>query len=506
MGRTRTPSFILELEVSFSSSLLSGILGKPSVPGDRGLLDKKFNAANAIYNTVLNEGLRRLHKLEHDLSYKNVCLSYKEAVDANDEDSVKALGAEIGKYRSYYGYTEFGLHAYIAACKNHFNLLGIDECQKLASRAFKAVEKLRRGESRKVRFHHWYDDISVEGKSSKSTLKYNGNLTIQFGRGNVYPLVLKKKDDYAAEALTHTVKYVRLVRRAIRGKARYFAQLVMEGLPPKTKNLQYGKPDARVGLDEGTTTVAVVSRSEASLQELAPGLSTDEKRLRALNRAMDRSRRAMNPGNYNGDGTIRKGRKTWIKSNRYKKLEAKRREWFRVTAEKRRCAHNALANHIVALGCDIRVEDMRIQALAKKSKTSSVHKENGSPRSRKRFGKTITTRAPAMLISVIDRKLGYIGLHIRKVNTRTVKASQYDHKADAYHKKKLSERWHVFEDGTKVQRDLYSAFLIFNTEDDLQTINRQRCNRCYQSFKALHDAEVMRIRAQDNKILLWYVA
>lgn len=38
-------------------------------------------------------------------------------------------------------------------------------------------------------------------------------------------------------------------------------------------------------------------------------------------RAMDRSRRAMNPGNYNLDGTIRKGRKVWINSNRYRKLQ-----------------------------------------------------------------------------------------------------------------------------------------------------------------------------------------
>ena len=43
---------------------------------------------------------------------------------------------------------------------------------------------------------------------------------------------------------------------------------------------------------------------------------------------MDRSRRATNPQNYNPDGTIKKGKKTWKYSNRYKKLKAKHGLYF----------------------------------------------------------------------------------------------------------------------------------------------------------------------------------
>lgn len=42
----------------------------------------------------------------------------------------------------------------------------------------------------------------------------------------------------------------------------------------------------------------------------------------------------------------------------------------------------------------------------------------------------------------------------------TVKASQYDHELNQFIKKKLSQRFHIFSDGTKVQRDVYSAFLL----------------------------------------------
>lgn len=37
---------------------------------------------------------------------------------------------------------------------------------------------------------------------------------------------------------------------------------------------------------------------------------------------MDRSRRAMNPDNYNEDGTIKKGKKKWILSNLCAKCSA----------------------------------------------------------------------------------------------------------------------------------------------------------------------------------------
>ena len=163
----------------------------------------------------------------------------------------------------------------------------------------------------------------------------------------------------------------------------------MDGIPPKTKNLKYGRRNSHVGIDEGTTTVAVVSNKEVSLTELAPGTTSDEKTLRRLNRAIDRSRRATNPDNYQPDGTVKKGRLTWKRSNRCKKLEAKRRELYRRSAWDRHCSHNALANHIVSLGTDIRVEQMRISALAKHSSKTSKNKKNGRICSRKRYGKTI---------------------------------------------------------------------------------------------------------------------
>lgn len=80
-----------------------------------------------------------------------------------------------------------------------------------------------------------------------------------------------------------------------------------------------------------------------------------------------------------------------------------------------------------------------------------------------------------------------------------MRASQYDHRSDTYKKKQLSDRWHVFRDGTKVQRDLYSAFLISHTNEDLDQVDRKTCIRNYKTFKQLHDEEIVRFTQTKRK-------
>ena len=41
---------------------------------------------------------------------------------------------------------------------------------------------------------------------------------------------------------------------------------------------------------------------------------------------------------------------------------------------------------------------------------------------------------------------------------------------------------------------VYSAFLIMNVNDDLETINKQLCNDTYDNFKILHDEEINRLK------------
>lgn len=52
-----------------------------------------------------------------------------------------------------------------------------------------------------------------------------------------------------------------------------------------------------------------------------------------------------------------------------------------------------------------------------------------------------------------------------------------------------------------VQRDLYSAFLIMNTADNLCEINRNRTEATWSHFFAQHQQEIARIKQLDKKQL-----
>ena len=138
-------------------------------------------------------------------------------------------------------------------------------------------------------------------------------------------------------------------------------------------------------------------------------------------------------------------------------------------------SHEKLANDILALGSDVRVETMRFQSLQKRAKKTTRNKKNGKINRKKRFGKSIANHAPAMLLTIIDRKLGYQGRSIKKIDTYATKASQFNHLTGEYKKKQLSERWNDFGE-FRIQRDLYSAFLIGNTNETLNSVDVDLCN------------------------------
>ena len=69
--------------------------------------------------------------------------------------------------------------------------------------------------------------------------------------------------------------------------------------------------------------------------------------------------------------------------------------------------------------------------------------------------------------------------------------------SEEYKKKSLSKRWNNIA-GHKVQRDLYSSFLIMNISEDLETYNLEKCNKRFNNFLELHKNEVLRLSGNKN--------
>lgn len=484
MAKSNTSSYVVEYELAFDNENPASVL------------DKLEKIAKAIYNDCLNECLKRYHKLIHDRKYQELLKEYKTA------NNKKELNKQLNEIALCYGYSEYSMHKYVKKPYKYFNeKLGSHECQKIATRAFKATEKLRHHQADKVKFKSKYDSFSIEGKSSTSKLHCCDDLSVNYGKYK-YKLKVKRNDTYAQLALMDTVKYVRIYPKTIKNKRRWFVQLILKGTPP-SKNRQYGNNFKVQGIDIGTSTIAIVSSNEAKLKELAPNCKENEHKIKVYQRKLDRSRRATNTNNFNENGTIAKDKHNWYKSKNYLKTQAKLKDEYRKLSVKRKQAHEILANQIIAESTDIRVEKMNFKGLQKRSRKTTINK-NGKINSKKRYGKTIKNRAPSMFLSILERKLKYYNLELKKINTFKVKASQYNPIDGTYKKKQLKDRLVKLDEEIIVQRDLLSAYIIAHTNDDLETINIITCLNDFDTFKQLQDKEIQRLK--DNHQLSWYIS
>jgi len=457
------------------------------------VLDKNFEKCRKIYNSCISELHKRYNHMRESKEYQANC-KYK------GKDRNKIFNELNKKYKL----TEYSLHNFVKSLMKYFNIDSMTT-QKIATRAFDAFQGLIFHKANKIKYKAYGELNSIEGKNNKQGIRFR-NENILFA-GLKLPMIIKNNDIYAHMALQNRVKYCRIKREIIKGKYHYYVQLQMDGVPPMKINKDTGEikhyiNDGIVGLDIGTQSIGICSSTEVKLLELAPEAQNIKKQKRVLQRKMDRSRRSTNPSKYNQDGTINvKDKSRWIKSKHYIETQMELKELQRKQREIRKQSHNKLANHILTLGNDIKVETMSYKGLQARAKNTTISKKTGKFNKKKRFGKSLANKAPAMFLTILDNKLKWIDLGLKKIDTWKVKASQYNHIEDRYIKKELDVRWNDFGD-YKIQRDLYSSFLIMNVNDSLETINRDLCFEKFQEFKVLHDIEVERLRSSDLPVAL----
>ncbi|MFB2895924.1 hypothetical protein ACE1CI_23690 [Aerosakkonemataceae cyanobacterium BLCC-F50] len=275
--KTKTPTFIVEIPLVVSSK-------------DVGVLSSRFEAGRQLYNACLGEAMRRLKLVKQSRKYL-AAKKLKKGSKARTE--AFQVANELHKY------SEYDLHSFVTIIRNSWMGKHIDSttAQKLATRAFKASQKVALGQGKKVRFKGKNQLDSLEGKTNKSGIRWVKE-TIIWGELKLKPY-LTTYDPVITHGLNSPIKYVRLLRRRLNGKVFYYAQLVCEGKPFRKPKNQLGS--GTVGLDIGPSTIAIVGDNSARLTLFAPELKFAEKEIRKLQRKMERSRRANNPPNYNSD-------------------------------------------------------------------------------------------------------------------------------------------------------------------------------------------------------------
>jgi len=427
MPRTPKPTFITELPVVASRAHDAAML-------------ERFEAARRLNNAVLGDGLKALALMRDSKAYQAARLMprSKERTEA-----FKACS-------QHFGFTEYALQALATRHKNAAGFddrLGAHETQKIASRVFAALQEYAFGKRGRPRFRGKQRPLhSIEGKSNAAGPRWHADTaTVSWGKGLVMSVLMqpKSKDPYIHVCLQAKTKYWRIVWRMQGAKRRWFVQLVQDGVAAaKYEFLSSGQT---LGLDIGPSTVAIVGDEAVGLEQLAPSVVQPCKAMRVLQRAQERSQRDMNPGNYNADGTAKKGAKRWAKSGHYVRRQHKLADLERCLAAARKRDHGELANKIVGLGNRLQIEKLSYKGF------------------QKNYGRSAKVRASGMFVQLLTRKAESAGGRVVELNTCKLKMSQYDHITEVCRKKPLKQRWHTLgESNTLVQRDCYSAFLAKN--------------------------------------------
>lgn len=458
-------------------------------------LEKRFEIARQLYNTLVHAELKRIHRIERMPEYREI----ERLIEATTDKKEKwALKNQKKQFLRKNGINRNNFTTDMKRLYKHFNdNIGSNVAQHgIVSQVLTAFEKVYiENQSGEVHFKKPGDLRSVQGYSQKKS----GGVEIMFREGKIiwnqqgnndrkgvareFPLKLSPDNSYEAEMLKKHVKFVRILRKDGKTKPHWYAQLVLEGTPVAKYDPISGAPKhpvghGVVGIDIGTRTLAYSTDKEVNLLELADRVQNIEQEKRRLQRKMDRSRRAMNPENYNSDGTFKRGVKlTRNKSKRYRRIQHQLAMIQHHQADIRKQQHNELANYLLTLGDCFFVENMSYCDLVHRANKTEISEKTGRYKRKKRFGKSIANKAPAMLITMLKQKCQSRGLKgVKEVDTH-VRASQYNHQTDTCIEKALENRWNVMPDGERIQRDLYSAFLLQHCKQGLPEYNRKELKK-----------------------------
>lgn len=462
------------------------------------ILNKRFEIGRKIYNSLVNVTQKRYMEMIKTKKYRNLMSSL-----TGNKKADKKIWKQINDIRKQYGMSEYSFYTDVQKMQKHFkDNIDSRTARKIASALWRSYDKLFFGNGKKVYFKRYGELNSLEGSSGQTGIRIVNNILVW--NGLKIPVVIDYDNYYEYRAMQCDICYNRIVRKYVRNKYKFYVQVTFKGNPPTKVDIETGEVkhcigNGDVGLDIGPRTIAISSQSDVKILELADRIQNIEDQKRTILRRMDRSRRATNPDNYNENGTIKKqGNKKvkWDKSNHYIKYQNTLKELYRKQADIRKYQHECLANYIISLGNKIYVEKMNFAGLQRRAQKTEKNDKCRFKR-KKRFGKSLANKAPSMLLTIINRKLGYFGEKLIEIDTFSAKASQFNHFDGTYTKKTLSQRWNNLN-GMKIQRDMYSAFLIMNINDDLKSFNIDKCNDRFENFYRLHNLEVDRLTGKNN--------
>ena len=478
------------------------------------IIAKLFAMMTKCHNVLVKECKKRLRMLRRDKEYQRLIEAYRTASDKDKKAASDALNSLIAQY----GLTEGSLQSYIKVWQRQYrHIVSSHQAQEEASRVYAGVEKVLYGKGKDVHFKRYQEMLTVASKSWNG-VQYFDPLHTGYYEKTVRPVYPQEiyllgehfevkadwDDLYVRQSLSVDIKYVQVSREMFPSGWRYHVILYLEGEAP----LRHTSVTGTAGIDPGISTEAVVFDDECILAELAPECKDYNKRISMKARQAERSLRLANPDNYDSDGRLKKGKHAWVITKSCSRRKRELKSLYRKKAAYTKQSQEELANTLVGKADIFLVEAMDWKALQKRSKQPAVQQEKASAvtgkggsvktvrkfKKKKRFGASIRDRAPSQFLTILGRKCACQGGRLITIDTKAVKASQYEHDTGTYRKVPLSRRMKDVG-GHRVQRDLYSGFIIKHVAEDNKTVDREACIRDFEAFLAAQDKCIADMKA-----------
>lgn len=460
--RAQTSSYIVSVKLKLPESV-------------KKRLEKSFNIANSAYNEALNFGLKRFKALKKNKQYQELL-----ELRRNNDNQYKKYDQALFELRKAYALTEFGLSKHLGKQRKKldslYRQLNSGELQVIAEQAYETLKKalFYQIKPSSIRFRSKYDlkmsyrnRVNITGTRLVPSNKKGYSYRLYIHKMSTFiDIPSKAFNNYQQMSLLQSekIKYVQIIRKKIRGKNIYVLQIVCQGSPFS----KITKGEGVIGIDPGISTVAYASKNDVALVDLVPNdINNKERLMMYLDRKIEHSRRVNNPDCYKVNGTIKKGAKFKYPSKRRMRLQIRRLKAYHSLSEERKKLHGQIINHVISQASIIKIEDLNIKSLQKRSRDIRINPKTNQPFSKKRFGKSVFRASPGTFKQALQTKAHQLGVNIEIISPKNVKPSQYNHLTQTFEKKTLSTRIYDLSDKWKdVQRDLYSAFIIGYIEND----------------------------------------
>lgn len=350
------------------------------------ILEKRFEVNRQIYNALLQKAETRYRQMIQTRAYR----ANREALlHTAEKEQRKKLLQERDSLIARYQLRNYDICREATEYRQYFKEhTDSPIVQNLAYEVWQAIDGLVKGTANQVYPKQQGQLKSVSGKTNRSSIKFRDGRLVW--KGLVIPIDKKKLTWYEEQALNQEIRYCRIKKSLIRGKDRFFLDIVLKGhVPVKEKSESAGVVEVDIGLQK----LSLVSRDGTSVYILPVKSRKLELKKRKLNQYMERSRRSMNPENYHPDGRIKKGSRDWVYSGKYRKARLEYQELCRKQTVLQKQAQYKLAGKISSSGTCFYIEETGFVKVDGVKVESSYHMQT----------------APARFIRILEYKLNQQG-------------------------------------------------------------------------------------------------